>query len=72
MLFCLRLMLPPAGDTILASFSDEAAFRRVETKRHRASPRDTACIEPVIFTCFRKEQLIRVKNHYHARDVRFL
>jgi hypothetical protein len=52
MLFCLGLMLPPAGDAILASCSNETALRRVEVKRHRASPLDTACIEPVVFYVF--------------------
>jgi hypothetical protein len=55
-------MLAPAGDAILASCSNETAPGRIETKRHRAFPLDTVVPNPLSLMCFRKDQLIRVKN----------
>jgi hypothetical protein len=65
-------MQPPAGDTILASCSNEAVPGRVETKCHRAFPPDTAYTEPVVLDVFSQRPTHSDQNRRHARDVRFL
>jgi hypothetical protein len=47
-LLSLGLMLPPTVSVTFASRSIELALGYVETKRHRASPLDAACVEPVV------------------------
>jgi hypothetical protein len=65
-------MLPPGGDTILASCSNEAVPGRVETKCCRAFPTDTAYTERLVLGAFSQRSTHSNQNRRHVRDVHFL
>jgi hypothetical protein len=62
-------MLPPAGDTIIASCSNEAVPGRVETKCRRAFPPDAAYTERLVLDVFSQRSTCSDQNRRHARDV---
>jgi hypothetical protein len=65
-------MLPPAGNTILVSCSNEAVPGHVETECRRSLPSDTACTERLVLGVFSQRSTHSDQNQRHAQDVHFL
>jgi hypothetical protein len=62
----------PAGDTIIASCSNEGVPGRVETKCRRAFPPDAAYTGCLALDVFSQGSTHSEQSRRHARDMHFL